>query len=110
MKLLILITILAAICLSVEVALEAEAAVLPAFLRNKQLAAAAKNEAYYRKPTSRRRRSRSSRSRSRSRSSDEDEDDEADAKREEERRRALAREQEERERVERERREYTYRT
>ena len=37
MKILLLITIFAAICLGIEVAAEAEAQFLPAFLRNKQL-------------------------------------------------------------------------
>ena len=43
MKILLLITIFAAICLGIEVAAEAEAQFLPAFLRNKQLQAHAKN-------------------------------------------------------------------
>ena len=104
MKILLLITVFAAICLGIEVATEAETMILPAFLRNKQLRAAAKNEAYYRKPTQRRRRSRSGRSRRRRSSDDEeDEDDERDARREAEREKALEREREERERKEKER-------
>ena len=103
MKILLLITVFAAICLGIEVATEAETMMLPAFLRNKQLRAAAKNEAYYRKPTQRRRRSRSGRSRRRSSDDEEDEDDEKDARREAEREKALEREREERERKEKER-------